>query len=311
MPSSEKVQKHKIELLQDGVYMCKTCALSCPSPLCPSINVLLSRPCTKKANTQKIQILWTNDWLQEIAFLAKNMDISEWQIHAHSGKKIRFGDNAKLSSIPEPHEFPLLLEPIPKEELAIELERLQLEEGMLQEQLRLLKALVDDAIAKAPPGCPLAGSVGYRLQVFNLFWGFWYSIPLLCCHHSILGFSDALQTLPYEATLTMEGLEIPVEVPWGYKSVYFISTYLTVNLSIRYICTFIHGNVILTLPLSSHVCAQEPLPRCVAQRLRLRPWRSTAKIPPKCLERRTVVHWNQIEHQWDQGSLKSIQHCFV
>ena len=105
------------------------------------------------------------NWPQELQILAKNLDIENWQAMAHSGRKFRIGPNARLSESPEPHEFPLLLEPVTHEQLLEELEELQLQEELLREQLQLVELekalndeqqkLVAEAIQQAPKGCPL------------------------------------------------------------------------------------------------------------------------------------------------------------
>jgi hypothetical protein len=117
------------------------------------------------SNHHKVQILYSKNWLDELELLAKNMDVDHWQIIAHSGKTFRLSGNGSLSELPEPHEFPLLLEPLTQEQLRDELEELKLEEELLEEQLRLLElekslndeqqSVLNDAIAKAPGGCPL------------------------------------------------------------------------------------------------------------------------------------------------------------
>ena len=91
----------------------------------------------------------------------ENTSVLDWQVVAHSGKMFRFGADGGLTDLPEPHEFPLLLQPIPHHQLLIELEQLQLEEELLVEQLKLLEQqkLVNAAIASAPPGCYLVESV--------------------------------------------------------------------------------------------------------------------------------------------------------
>ena len=152
----------------NGTGHCKKCELSYPSALCPTLAVLISRPCmgySKSATNEKVQILYSKNWSEELASLAKNLDVENWQAIAHSGRKFRFGPNACLGECPEPHEFPLLLEPVTHEQLMEELEELQLQEELLREQLHLVELekalndeqqkLVAEAIQNAPKGCPL------------------------------------------------------------------------------------------------------------------------------------------------------------
>ena len=75
------------------------------------------------------------------------------------------GLNGGLSDCPEPHEFPLLLQPVTHEQLMEELEELHLQEELLSAQLQLVELektlndqqqkLVAEAIQQAPKGCPL------------------------------------------------------------------------------------------------------------------------------------------------------------
>ena len=138
-PSAEKLQKHAVALLEDGTGTCRKCGLFAPSRLCPNIQSLLSRPCTGQDDGKdlKFQILFSNDWLEEFQSLVKNLKFDEWQVMAHSGKSFRFLGNGKLSEIPEPCDFPLMLQPIPAEQLQAELELALLEVDLLNEQLQL------------------------------------------------------------------------------------------------------------------------------------------------------------------------------
>ena len=165
LPSTEKLERHQVVGGPNGTGQCKKCQLSYPSALCPTMEVLISRPCMGYSTSGKVQILYSKNWPQELQILAKNLDIENWQAMAHSGRKFRIGPNARLSESPEPHEFPLLLEPVTHEQLLEELEELQLQEELLREQLQLVELekalndeqqkLVAEAIQQAPKGCPL------------------------------------------------------------------------------------------------------------------------------------------------------------
>lgn len=167
LPSSEKIQKHQLVEIAGGGSRCKKCNLMCPSKLCPSLDILLSRPCMESGE-QKIQLLFSKNWPDELKTLLKNLCVEEWRVVAHSGKRFTCLGNGELSDVPDPHEFPLLLEPIPTNELAAELEQLRLEEELLQEQLTLLEleadfnaaatAELEAEIAKLAPGCYLVAS---------------------------------------------------------------------------------------------------------------------------------------------------------
>ena len=90
----------------------------------------------------KLQILYSNSWPEDVAKRMHNMNCEDWHVVTHSGKTIRLSGGGRLSKIPEPYDFPLLLEPLPEDEIRKEkeeLERLQLEEDLLQQQLYLLE----------------------------------------------------------------------------------------------------------------------------------------------------------------------------
>ena len=113
--------------------------------------------------------------LKNFKSLQRTWILKNWQAMAHSGRKFRIGPNARLSESPEPHEFPLLLEPVTHEQLLEELEELQLQEELLREQLQLVELekalndeqqkLVAEAIQQAPKGCPLV--VDFKITIFG------------------------------------------------------------------------------------------------------------------------------------------------
>lgn len=177
LPSTEKIRKHQIVEIAGGGNQCKKCQLMCPSKICPTLDVLLSRPCTESGG-QKIQLIFSKNWPDELKTIMTNLNVEEWRVVAHSGKTLTCLGNGELTSVPEPHEFPLLLEPIPTEELAAELEQLRLEEELLQEQINLLEleadfnaaasAELEAEIAKLPAGCySVASSTCFTLAVYH------------------------------------------------------------------------------------------------------------------------------------------------
>lgn len=143
----------------------------------------LSRPCSGVAvdgtsnDELKFQILFSEDWPTELQTLMKNLQLEEWHAMSHTGKEYRFASNGELSEIPEPHDFPLLLQPISAEQLQAELDLMLLEADLAVEQLRLeeleyeqqqeldaldeatkshLNSTVAASSAKAPSSCHLA-----------------------------------------------------------------------------------------------------------------------------------------------------------
>ena len=141
--SSEKLEGHSLKTSGDGTVTCQKCNLFSPSKICPTVDSLRSRPCSGKTMTKvstQLQVLFSDDWPQDLRVAMKNLKHDEWQAISHNGRKIRFTSRGDLSHVPEPFEFPLLLQPIPHEQLEHEalLERLRLEEALLEEQLRLV-----------------------------------------------------------------------------------------------------------------------------------------------------------------------------
>ena len=92
---------------------------------------------TKDSGEGAIKIFFSEGWLTVLGKAVKNRDCEDWQIVSHDGSKFRFNSAGGLSSVPEPNQFPLTVEPIPEQQLLDELEILQMEQELLEETLRL------------------------------------------------------------------------------------------------------------------------------------------------------------------------------
>ncbi|CAK9067137.1 unnamed protein product, partial [Durusdinium trenchii] len=141
---------------------------------------------TKDSGEGAIKIFFSEGWLTVLGKAVKNRDCEDWQIVSHDGSKFRFNSAGGLSSVPEPNQFPLTVEPIPEQQLLDELEILQMEQELLEETLRLeeLETLeVEETKSHLNSTIPASSDVA----------------PSSCL--------DFVETLPYDHALAADHLE--------------------------------------------------------------------------------------------------------
>ena len=87
----------------------------------------------------KRKLLFSPGWPDELESIMKESTEIHWQVLTNSGQTFRLGHGTNdLPSIPQPADFPLTIEPVSEVTLMTEeLERLSLEESLLEEQLFL------------------------------------------------------------------------------------------------------------------------------------------------------------------------------
>lgn len=138
------------------------------------MDCLCSRPCagatSKEEASQRMQVLYSDNWPQDLRVVMKNLkEFQEWQVVSHCGRSFRFGASGELSAIPEPFEFPLILQPLSEQELMKDLEMFKLEEALLEEQMLLLEleaqqSAVDAVVPSSSKNTSLSNLVGHLLK---------------------------------------------------------------------------------------------------------------------------------------------------
>ena len=105
LPSTEKLERHQVVGGPNGTGQCKKCQLSYPSALCPTMEVLISRPCMGYSTSGKVQILYSKNWPQELQILAKNLDIENWQPWHTLGESFALGPMPVFRNLQNPMSF--------------------------------------------------------------------------------------------------------------------------------------------------------------------------------------------------------------
>ena len=141
--SVEKGYKHQFNQLECGSVQCKRCLLETPSPEFHSnMKSISSVPCVPvEPGSVAKKMPFTSTWPEQLrSIMNKSPKEDCWQVTTSSGKMFRVSrETDDLSTFPEPDDFPLTIEAIPAEVLMQEeLERLHLEELLLEEELRLV-----------------------------------------------------------------------------------------------------------------------------------------------------------------------------
>ena len=143
--SVEKGYKHQFNQLDSGNVQCKRCLLETPSPeFHNNMKSISSVPCVPvESGSVAKKMPFTSTWPDQLRSIMNNDKSPKedcWQITTSSGRMFRVSrDTDDLSTFPEPDDFPLTIEAVPAEVLMQEeLERLHLEELLLEEELHLV-----------------------------------------------------------------------------------------------------------------------------------------------------------------------------